>query len=166
MKFTEISQPAPSPSPSPSRDGNDPAPRHTARQILESFQAADWWIYEILSLVISAGALIATIVLLSNLDKKPQPSWTTGGRYCAEVGLPGSGDTVCRALGISLNSVVAWLGTIARVGLLVPLSNSLGQLKWSWFSGEDRSLADFEAFDLASRGVNGSIKLIWRLRAR
>jgi hypothetical protein len=133
---------------------------------LASLQAADWWVYEILSIIISAGALIAIIVLLSNVNNKPQPSWATGGRYCTEERLLGSQETVCHGHGISLNSVVSWIGTIARVGLLVPLSNGLGQLKWSWFSNEERSLADFEAFDQASRGLNGSVRLIWRLRAR
>jgi hypothetical protein len=80
--------------------------------------------------------------------------------------LPGSNEPVCRGVGISVNSVVSWLGTIARMCLLVPLSNGLGQLKWTWFSDRERSLTDISIFDAASRGASGSVQLIWRLKAR
>ncbi|KAF2828743.1 hypothetical protein CC86DRAFT_465487 [Ophiobolus disseminans] len=136
-----------------------------SRQLLRSIRAADWWVWEILSLVVSAISLAAIVLLLSTLNNKPQPLWASTGRYC--IAVPGTDQTVCRRSGITVNSVVSWLGTLARVCLLVPLSNGLGQLKWSWFSdGKARTLADLDTFDAASRGLTGSMQLIWLLKAR
>jgi hypothetical protein len=136
-----------------------------SRQLLRSIRAADWWVWEILSLGVSAIALGAIIFLLSSLDNKPQPLWASAKQHC--VAVPGSEQTVCRRSGITVNSVVSWLGTLARICLLLPLSNGLGQLKWSWYSyGKNRPLADLDTFDAASRGLTGSIQLIWLLKAR
>ena len=132
---------------------------------LKSLKSADWWIWEIICLFISGGALIAIVIFLSSINNKPQPSWAIGDSHCVEI--PGSDKTVCRrSAGISVNSVVSWLGTLARLCLFVPLANSLGQLKWAWVSGKSRPLLDLDAFDSASRGVTGSVQLIWRLKAR
>jgi len=118
--------------------------------------------------VVSGGALIAMVLLLSSLNNKPQPSWASADSNCMAV--PGSGETVysCRPVGISVNSVVSWLGTLARLCLLVLLSNGLGQMKWAWFSTrrEKRSLADLDTFDSATRGMGGSVQLIWRLKGK
>lgn len=138
--------------------------RRVPRQFRRSIRLADWWVWEVLSLVVSAGALVAMVVFLSSIDNKPQPSWATAGSHCVKV--PGSDRTVCRTAGISVNSVISWLGTLARICLLVPLSNGLGQLKWAWFSERKRPLTDLETFDSASRGLTGSLQLIWRLKAR
>jgi hypothetical protein len=65
-----------------------------------------------------------------------------------------------------VNSIVFWLGTVARICLFVPLSNGLGQLKWAWFDdGKDRPLADLDTFDAAYRGLIGSMQLICLLKA-
>ncbi|KAI4906766.1 hypothetical protein J4E90_010225 [Alternaria incomplexa] len=134
------------------------------RRVLENLRSADWWVWEILSLVVSAGALVTIVLLLSSLNDKPQPSWASVGTHCFSE--PGIADIVCRQSGISVNSVVSWLGTLARLCLLVPLANCLGQLKWTWFGSRERSLADLDAFDAASRGLTGSLQLIWKLKAR
>ncbi|PVH92607.1 hypothetical protein DM02DRAFT_635211 [Periconia macrospinosa] len=146
------------------RRPKDSDPQQHPQSLLTSLKAADWWVYELLSLFLSAAALIVMIILLSKLDRKPQPSWAVGGNHCDTM--PDSNQTVCRSVGISVNSVVAWLGAIVRVCLLVPLSNGLGQLKWNWFSEKERPLSDFTVFDSASRGVSGSIQLVWRLKAK
>lgn len=143
------------------RDGRD---RRSSRRLLNSLHSADYWVWEILSLFASAGALIAIVLLLSSLNNKPQPSWATAGTHCMIV--PGSGATVCRSVGISVNSLVSWLGTFARLCLLVPLSNGLGQLKWAWFTSNDRHLKDMDIFDSATRGFIGSLQLLWRLKGR
>jgi hypothetical protein len=137
----------------------------SSRQLLESVREADWWVWEVLSLVISAIALVAIVLFLASLDDKPQPLWASAGRHC--VTIPGTDQSICRQSGITVNSIVSWLGTLARICLLVPLSNGLGQLKWAWFSdGKDRPLADLDTFDAASRGVIGSVQLIFLLKAR
>jgi hypothetical protein len=40
----------------------------------------------------------------------------------------------------------------------------LSQLKWLWYSGASRPLGDVEAYDRASRGLIGSVQLLWKLR--
>lgn len=137
----------------------------SSRQLLKLVREADWWVWEVLSLVISAIALAAIVIFLASLDDKPQPLWASAGRYC--VTIPGIDRSVCRRSGITVNSIVSWLGTLARICVLVPLSNGLGQLKWAWFSdGKGRPLADLDTFDAASRGVVGSVQLIFLLKAR
>lgn len=42
------------------------------------------------------------------------------------------------------------LGKTASAALIVPTSEALGQLNWSWFS-KSRAIWDFEIFDKASR---------------
>ncbi|ORY10632.1 hypothetical protein BCR34DRAFT_485302 [Clohesyomyces aquaticus] len=140
-----------------------PLPRRTKpRQWIKSFRSADWWMFEILSLIVSAGALLAIFFLLASLQDKPQPSWASGGNQCVE----GNDTVLCRTVGISVNAVISWLGTIARICLLVPVSNGIGQLKWSWFNGRAGYVKDMGTFDEASRGILGSLRLIWRLKAR
>lgn len=61
--------------------------------------------------------------------------------------------------------VLAILSAIMRAVMLLPVATAIGQLKWGWFRSE-RRLVDIEKFDEASRGMLGSLKLIWTLRFR
>jgi hypothetical protein len=65
---------------------------------------------------------------------------------------------------MSLNTLVAWMGTLSRALVLLPISRSIGQLKWTWFTTRSRNLADVRYFDDASRGVIGSIQLLFSSR--
>lgn len=62
-------------------------------------------------------------------------------------------------LGLTLNTVVALLSTLARAAFLIPVAESISQLKWLWYRKE-RSLNDFQDFDKASRGAWGAIQLV------
>ena len=53
---------------------------------------------------------------------------------------------------ISLNTAVSFLAMYAKVCKLGLLSSRIGQLKWTWFAGQPRKLADLETFDSAFRG--------------
>ena len=105
---------------------NNPASRHKLRQILASLQAADWWIYEILSLVISAGALIAIIVLLF---KSPERAATVMD-YGREV-LHGS-----RLVGLRRDNMPGpW--HLSELGCVLAWDNRPGRalsttIKWPW----------------------------------
>jgi hypothetical protein len=63
-------------------------------------------------------------------------------------------------LGITLNSYLALFTSLAKIFLLLPIIEGLGQLKWLWFENRPRPLADFELFEDASRGSYGSLRLL------
>jgi hypothetical protein len=114
-------------------------PKRTATQRIN-----DSFAWEILMMALSAGILIALVVVLATRDNKPQPDW----QY------------------ISLNSLISWLTTISRACILFSASEALGQLKWVWFMQREQPIHDLRTFDEASRGPFGALELIWTLRGR
>ena len=59
------------------------------------------------------------------------------------------------------------LSKVASAALILPISEAIGQLKWTWFQGnESKEMIDFEIFDKASRGAWGSFLLLSRTRGR
>ncbi|PYI34510.1 hypothetical protein BP00DRAFT_493021 [Aspergillus indologenus CBS 114.80] len=104
----------------------------------------DWFGLEIAGVTIAAALLVGMIVLLGIYNKQPQPNWPH----------------------VSLNAVVAAISTLSKASLLFSVGEVLGQLKWVWFTQQERSLLDLRRFDAASRGVWGSLRLVWALRAR
>jgi hypothetical protein len=89
---------------------------------------------------IYVGAIIAILALLKD---QPLAKWP---------------------LGLSVMTV---LSKIASAALILPISEAIGQLKWSWFHGkESKDAFDFEIFDKASRGAWGSILLLFRTRGK
>jgi hypothetical protein len=67
-------------------------------------------------------------------------------------------------LGLTLITI---LSKVASAALILPISEAIGQLKWSWFHGKNSKDAfDFEIFDKASRGAGGSFLLLCRTRGR
>lgn len=61
---------------------------------------------------------------------------------------------------VTLNAVIALLATVATATLGVALQAGLSQLKWVRFTEARAPLADAEAFDEASRGTWGALKLL------
>lgn len=102
----------------------------------------DYWGWEFFGILGSAAIIIGIAIILNRFDGKRQPSWEH----------------------VSLNSLISWLSTAAKLCLLVPITRGLGQLKWVWFAEKERPLSDLEEFDSASRGIPGSAKLLWRLK--
>jgi hypothetical protein len=97
------------------------------------------WFMEIFSFVIGLFALVAMVGVLARFDGKRMANWSTG---------------------ITLNTLIAVLATIANAGIAFPLQQGLSQLKWIIFQREPRPLTDMEHFDDASRGAFGSAKLL------
>ena len=63
--------------------------------------------------------------------------------------------------------IVTVLSKVASAALILPISEAIGQLKWSWFYGRaSKDAFDFEIFDKASRGAWGSILLLCRTKGR
>jgi hypothetical protein len=122
----------------------------------------DWWLWELLGIVMSAAAIAAIIGLLIDMDGKKVPNWgftmksrTVGGKFIPE-----------KTVNISLNSVISWISTVGKICILIPITKGIGQLKWVWFSEQERQLSDFEKFENATRGLTGSVMLLWKLRGR
>jgi hypothetical protein len=87
-----------------------------------------------------AGAIAA---ILASLNNQPLSKWPLG------------------------LTVITVLSKIASAALILPISEAIGQLKWSWFHGkESKDAFDFEIFDKASRGAWGSVLLLFRTRGK
>ncbi|RDW68808.1 DUF3176 domain-containing protein [Aspergillus mulundensis] len=97
---------------------------------------------ESLALLISAALLIAIVAVLATYNGTPQPNWSY----------------------MSLNALISWLSTASRGLILYSVSEGLGQLKWVWFARGPRPLLDLRAFDFASRGPYGALRMIWRVK--
>jgi hypothetical protein len=103
-----------------------------------------WW-PEFLSCLVSFACLVALVLVLRAYDGQPLPTWSGG---------------------ITLNTVVALLSTVCRTLFVIAASQALSQAKWNWFKTSPRPLADLSAFDDASRGPWGSLKLVFTMKGR
>lgn len=103
------------------------------------------WLLEIISWWISAICMATIIGVLTHYRNGKIPDW------------PGV---------LTLNALIAILSKISGAALILPVSEALGQLKWSWFQGDSKKMWDFEIFDNASRGPWGSILLLIRTKGK
>lgn len=136
--------------PSPSTPTPTTSPPKTRRR---RSSALTFWTWEIISLLLTIGLIVAIVVILSHFEGRPLPDWP---------------------FGINLSTLLAMLSTILRTLMLVAVAEALGQLKWTWFSHPARSsstpmprpLHDFHVFDRASRGILGSMRLLTTVKHR
>ncbi|KAF4815813.1 hypothetical protein CGCTS75_v012828 [Colletotrichum tropicale] len=101
-----------------------------------------WWL-EIFCCWLSIASLGALVVLLYGFNDQPLPDWPSG---------------------ITVNTAVAFISTVARTAFTVPVAEGLSQCKWNWFKKKPRQLRDFDLFDSASRGPWGSMSLLIRTK--
>lgn len=95
------------------------------------------WAMEIGTLTLATAIIVAMFVTLGHYDNQVTPDWS-----------------------INVNTVVSILTAILRACMLFVVANVIGQAKWSWFD-KTRPLAHLERFDNASRGIFGSIQLLF-----
>jgi len=127
----------------------DPRERPTAlTKLCKEFSNCYIWWFEILALLASGLALMATIMLLKYVDDTAISSWSE------------------EQSGLSINAILSILSTVSRSCLLVPLDEVMGQLMWLAFMQRERRLYDVELYNEASRGPWGAMKLIWRRKRR
>ncbi|KAI1117221.1 hypothetical protein F5Y14DRAFT_403575 [Nemania sp. NC0429] len=101
------------------------------------------WAWECASLILSAIAVVALIILLAYVDGLRLKDWKGP---------------------VSPNVMVSILSAIARASLGFAISSCIGQHKWNWLRKRPDSLLAFERFDDASRGPWGSFWLILSVR--
>jgi len=109
-------------------DDEDSVINHRASTINPSSSSTgwdDWWIWEIIGVVMSAAAICAIIGLLASLDGQKLPNWgftipekTIRGKIIPE-----------RTVIIGLNSVISWISTVGKICILIPITKGIGQLK-------------------------------------
>jgi hypothetical protein len=107
------------------------------------------WLLEVISWVFSAICMAAVIAVLIYLKDDPLKKW-----HLAE------------STGLTLNAYISVLSKMAGAALILPVSEALGQLKWSWFQQNSKQMWDFEIFDNASRGPWGSVLLLIRTKGK
>lgn len=102
------------------------------------------WTLEILGCLASIAFLVAIIAVLFYYDGRPMPEWPYG---------------------ITLNALVSVLSTVMKATMAFILTESLAQLKWSWFR-DGNKLSDLALLDAASRGVMGAFVVLFRFLPR
>lgn len=114
-----------------------------------------WWAWELIAATVSAVAMVALVALLAKADQHQQQTWGVGNTQ------------------LTLNTIVAAIGTIIRSSLLLVVAGALNQSAWNWFASrtggveaEGRPLEDFETFSEAAANLLNSLKLLWRTKGR
>jgi hypothetical protein len=107
------------------------------------------WLMEIISWVFSALCMAAIVIVLIILKDDPLTKWS-----------------LAEQTGLTLNAYISILSKMAGAALIIPVSEALGQLKWSWFQQNSKQMWDFEIFDNASRGPWGSFLLLIRTKGK
>jgi len=102
-----------------------------------------FWVLEVFWCFVGLGCAAAIIVVLAQYDRQQAPQWP---------------------LGITLNTLLAFLASTAKAALLIPVTEGIGQLRWMWFRRTARQADDFELFEEATRGSYGSLKLMISLK--
>lgn len=109
---------------------------------LFSYWANEAWLYEFLAWLISCYCFGGIVITLLTHNGQPIPEWP---------------------FDITVNAIVSALSTVMSSALLVPVSNAIGQAKWSWIVKErHRKLEEIAVFDEASRVGWGSLVLLMK----
>jgi hypothetical protein len=122
-------------------------PSHQQRPTLFVRWLEDWWLGELVAVVASCTLVVALCIILKKYDGERVPSFSTWFNSS-----------------ITLGTLVSLLTTLAVAMALSTVQECLSQLKWLWYSGASRPLGDVETYDRASRGLIGSVQLLWKLR--
>jgi hypothetical protein len=97
------------------------------------------WAFEMMAIVVALGAVASIIGVVFKYNGRALPDWPHD---------------------ITLNALIALLATCANATMSVCLSSGISQAKWIRFKQTPTPLSDIEAFDEASRGSWGALKLL------
>jgi len=126
-----------------------PQPGRSRPTSVYAIYVQNWWLVELLSILLGIAAIVALCLVLRKYDGKPVPRTNT-----------------VFGVNITLNTLVSILSTISRAALLLSVSECISQLKWSWYLHRQRPLGDLDIFDGASRGAWGGLQLLWKVNIR
>jgi len=123
------------------------------------------WLFEIVSLTISAICMVCTISMCrSRACIRPALTVYLQGSIIGLCVYTKDQPLSDWPLASTAQNV---LSKIASAALILPISEAIGQLKWAWFRGaKSKDMIDFEIFDKASRGAWGSFLLLFRTKGR
>jgi len=146
-------------------DEHPPAPQgytkswRTTLKTFTSRSTTAWWKEEYINAAICAATSVCLVVLLSHYDNKVMSEFNNLYDW---------------ALGpLHLNTVIVALITVLRLSLKSIVDAAVSQGAWIWVSeGYQRQqkrpqhahFSDFKVFDDASRGLSGSVRLLWRMK--
>jgi hypothetical protein len=68
------------------------------------------------------------------------------------------------SLGVTLNVLIEFITSIAKLSFMISIVSSLGQLKWLWFKADAQPLTDFQLHEDATGGGLGSLRLLFSLK--
>ena len=126
-------------------DNAYPNSRSTSRSCLSLRNPEDNWLVEIICVVMGSACLAALCLVLQHYNGKATPHF--GSAFGSSL---------------TLNTLVAIIAAAAKLLLLFPVAECVGQLRWIWFSHGYRQLGDFATWDYAARGsVWSGFELIW-----
>ena len=122
-------------------------PHHQQPPTLYARWLENWWLGELVAVLSSCALVVVLCIILKKYEGQQVPSFGTWFNS-----------------GITLGTLVSLLTTLAVAMALSTVQECLSQLKWLWYSGTSRPLGDVEVYDRASRGLTGSVQLLWKLR--
>lgn len=109
---------------------------------LRPYQLLCEWFWELLTWLLGTLSLFTIVILLKCFNRKLLSEWNSV---------------------ISINTIVSVLSQTVVSALLVSVSSCISQMKWVWYQKEN-DLVDIDMFDLASRGPQGSLRLLFSSR--
>ncbi|KAM0721921.1 hypothetical protein Q7P37_002846 [Cladosporium fusiforme] len=135
----------------PVYDGSAPSTkRASTRKCTAVRNTEDNWLFEVICVVVGSVLLVSLYLVLQMYDGKPTPQF--GSAFGSSL---------------TLNTIVAIIAAAAKLLLLLPVAECVGQLRWIWFSRGHRQLNDFATFDRAARGsIWSGFELLWTTRMR
>ncbi|CAI6331202.1 unnamed protein product [Periconia digitata] len=110
----------------------------------------DNWLVEIICVALGAVFIAVLCLVLHAYDGEIAP--TLGSAFGSSL---------------TLNTIVAIIAAAAKLLLVLPVAECLGQLRWIWFARGNRHLNDFDAFDRAVRGsIWSAFEVLWMTKLR
>ncbi|KAG8159745.1 hypothetical protein KVR01_010382 [Diaporthe batatas] len=113
--------------------GETSAPLHSCRK--------GWW-KELLCGLLSVAFLFSVIITLSNINGLLLSSWTS-------------------RIALQPNTVISALSTLGKAAMMLPVGESISQLKWLHAVRKTARPEHMQTFDDASRGPLGSAAFFW-----